>query len=43
METSDHNMADSANSENSSEVKLTRQTVRFAELLRDEDDVEEVN
>jgi len=43
METSDHNMADSANSENSSEVTLTRQTVRFAELLRDEDDVEEVN
>ena len=40
MDTSDHNMADSENSENSSEVTLTKQTVRIVTLLRDEDDVE---
>jgi len=42
--TSDHNMVDSENSEtSSSEATLKKQTVRFAELPRGEDDVEEVD
>jgi len=36
MATSDHNMVDSENSETSSEATLKKQTVRFAELPRDE-------
>ena len=37
-------MVDSENSEtSSSEATLKKQTVRFAELPRDEDDVEEVD
>jgi len=43
MDTSDHNMADSENSENSSEATVIRQTVRFADLMQDEKDMEEVD
>ena len=40
MATSDHNMADSENSENSSEARLNKQTVRFADLIQDDEDME---
>jgi len=43
MATSDNHMVDSENSETNSEATLKKQTVRFAELPRDEDDVEEVD
>ena len=42
MDISDHNMTDSENYENTSKVTLTRQTVRFADLIQDDEEMEEV-
>jgi len=43
MATSDHNMADSENSENISEATVIRQIVRFADSIRDDEEMEEVD
>jgi len=43
MATSDHNMVDSENSEISSEPTLTKQTVRFADLIQDDEEMEEID
>jgi len=43
MDISDHNMTDTENDENTSEVTVTRQTVRFADLIRDAEEIEEVD
>jgi len=43
MDISDDNMTDTENGKNDSEVTLTRQTVRFADLMRDAVEIEEVD
>ena len=40
MDISDHNMTDTQKDENTSEVTVTRQTVRFADLIRDAEEIE---
>jgi len=40
---SDHNMTDTENDENTSEVTVTRQTVRFADWIRDAEEIEKVD
>jgi len=43
MDISDHSMTDTQKDENTSEVTVTRQTVRFADLIRDAEEIEEVD
>jgi len=43
MATSDHNMTSSENSEISSEPTLKKQTVRVADLIQADKDIEKVN
>ena len=43
MDTCDHNMTDTGTGESDSESTLTRQSVRFADIIRSEEEMEEVD
>jgi len=43
MDTSDHNMTDAENDERDNELTLTRQNVRFLDLVSSAEETEEVD